>query len=250
MEGRGLRQSPLASEHVQSLRILSPSEALTQTETLFSAGITSEDSSKLAPLVWQSNPDLFRFFYGRHKSLLKKLLVADWSSELGFFSHRNFTLASQDGGPIGLLNCFAGKMMGDIYQSHLQLIPGVLTAEAAPRLVRGLVAMGWLFPFVPRDALYVFNMSVIHRARNSGVGAKLMGLAEEKARGEGLKSIHLDIPSGSPAIKFCERLGYQTLVETRLCQLREDESVPSHLRMVKTLPDYLPLDASIRPPLN
>lgn len=217
---------------------------------MFSTGIPAEDSSKLAPLVWQSNPDLFRFFYGRHKSLLKKLLGVEWPSELGLFSHRNFTIASQNDRPIGVLNCFAGKMMGDIYQTHLQLIPGLLTAEATPRLVRGMVAMGWLFPFVPRDALYIFNVAVSQRARSSGIGAKLMGLAEEKAKREGLKSMHLDIPSASPAIKFYERLGYQALVETRLCQLREDESVPSHLRMVKTLTDYLPLDVPIRLPLN
>jgi ribosomal protein S18 acetylase RimI-like enzyme len=230
---------------VQRLKIISPSQAFTQTETVFSAGIPSEDSSKLGPLIWQSNPDLFRFFYGRHKSLLKKVLTTEWTSELGFFSHRNFSIASQNDRPIGLLNCFAGRMMGDLYQSHLQLIPLVLASEAGPRLVRGLVAMGWLFPFVPRDALYVFNLSVIHKARNSGVGAKLMGIAEEKARSESLKSIHLDIPSGSPAIKFYQRLGYQALVETRLCQMREDENVPSHLRMVKTLPDCVKLDASL-----
>ena len=153
--------------------------------------------------------------------------------------HRNFTIASQNDRPIGVLNCFAGKMMGDIYQSHLQLIPGVLTAEAAPRLVRGLVAMGWLFPFVPRDALYILNVAVSQKARRTGIGAKLMGLAEEKAKSEGLKSMHLDIPSASPAIKFYERLGYQTLVETRLCQLREDENVRSIFGWSNT-PDDLP----------
>ena len=110
--------------------------------------------------------------------------------------------------------------------------------------------MGWLFPFVPRDALYVLNLSVSQKARGSGVGAKLMSLAEEKAKSEGLKSIHLDIPSASPALKYYQRLGYQTLVETRLCQLRENENVPSHLRLVKTLNHYVPLDASISPPIN
>ena len=95
--------------------------------------------------------------------------------------------------------------------------------------------MGWLFPFVPRDALYVFSLGVSQKARGSEVGATLMGLAEDKAKSDGLKSIHLDIPSTSQAIKFYQNLGYQTLVETRLCQLREDEPVPSHFRMVKTL---------------
>jgi ribosomal protein S18 acetylase RimI-like enzyme len=126
-------------------------------------------------------------------------------------------------------------MMSEIYQTHLQLIPGVLKAGAATRLVRGLVAMGWLFPFGPRDALYVLSLVVSQKARGSGAGAKLMGLAEETAKGDGLKSIHLDTPSTSGAIKFYQQLGYQTLVETRLCQLREDENVPSHSRMVKTL---------------
>ena len=226
-----IRDVPISS----SLRHLSASPALTTTETHFSAGTPLECSPKLAGLVWQSNPDLFGFFYGGEKSHLKKLLAAEWPSQTGFFSHQNFTIASQNSQPIGLLNCFAGKMMSEIYQTHLQLIPGVLKADAAARLVRGLVAMGWLFPFVPRDALYVFNLAVSQKARGLGVGAKLMALVEEKAKSEGLKSIHLDTPSTSRAIKFYQQLGYQIFVETRLCQLREDENVPSHNRMVKTL---------------
>ena len=218
-----------------SLRIQSASPALTTTETQFSAGTPLVCSPKLAALIWQSNPELFGFFYGGEKLHLKKLLAAEWPVQTGFFSHQNFTIANQNSQPIGLLNCFAGKMMSEIYQSHLQLIPGVLKADAATRLVRGLVAMGWLFPFVPRDALYVFSLAVSQKARGLGVGAKLMALVEEKAKSEGLKSIHLDTPSTSRAIKFYQQLGYQILVETRLCQLREDENVPSHNRMVKTL---------------
>ena len=221
--------------HVEGPTTPTPSLALTPTEIQFSAGTPSECSSKLPGLVWQSNPDLFGFFYGGEKSLLRKLLAAEWPSQTGFFSHQNFTIASQKSQPVGALNCFAGKMMSEIYQTHLQLIPGALTADAAARLVRGLVAMGWLFPFVPRDALYVFSLGVSQKFGGLGVGAQLMGLAEEKANRGGLKSIHLDIPSTSPAIKLYQNLGFQTLVETRLCQLREDENVPTHFRMVKTL---------------
>ena len=152
-----------------------------------------------------------------------------------FFSHANITIATQYGAPVGLLNCFPGKRMGEIYQTHIQLVPSVLDADATARLLRGLVAMGWLFPFVPGDALYVLNLVVSEKVRGAGIGAKLMGIAEEKAKRKGLKSIHLDTSTASNAIKFYQDLGYQSLVETRLCQLREGETLSSHYRMVKSL---------------
>jgi ribosomal protein S18 acetylase RimI-like enzyme len=204
--------------------------------TQFKQGIPSECSPLLVDLIWQTDPELFNFFYAGDHSLLQKLFTAEWSSAIGFFSHANMTIATQNSGPVGLLNCFAGKRMGEIYQTHIQLVPSVLEADATARLLRGLVAMGWLFPFVPGDALYVLNLVVSEKVRATGIGAKLMAIAEEKAKSEGLKSIHLDTSTTSNAIKFYQDLGYQTLVETRLCQLREGETLPSHYRMVKSLP--------------
>lgn len=203
-------------------------------ETNFSPGIESECSPILADLVWQTDPDLFHFFYNGNKTLLTKLFAAEWPSPVGFFSHRNVTIATQNNRPLGLLNCYAGHKMTEIYRAQVQLVPKVLSANEASRLLRGLEAMGWLFPFVPDDALYVLNLVVSQKVRGGGLGAKLMTIAEEKAKAEGLKSIHLDSATTSQAIKFYEHLGYQQLVETRLCHLREGEAVPSHYRMVKT----------------
>ena len=202
-------------------------------ETQFSAGIQSELSPKLVDLVWQSDADLFHFFYEGDKSIFSKLFTAEWPLPVGFFSHRNMTIATQNNRPVGLLNCFAGRRMGEIYQAHVQLITTVLDENASARLVRGLVAMGWLFPFVPSDALYVFNLVVSQK--RAGLDANLMAMAEEKAKSEGLKSIHFDIATTAKANTFFRHLGYQPLVETRLCQLREGESVPSHYRIVKIL---------------
>ncbi|HUQ34925.1 MAG TPA: GNAT family N-acetyltransferase [Aestuariivirga sp.] len=143
------------------------------------------------------------------------------------------TIATENNRRVGLLNYFAGKRMGRIYQTHIQLVPSVLEADATAPLLRGLVAMGWLFPFVPGDALYVMNLVVNEKVRGAGISAKLMTIAEEKAKNEGLKSIHLDTATTSNAIKFYQDLGFQLLVETCLCQLCEGETLPSHYRMVK-----------------
>lgn len=207
----------------------------TITETQFASGIESECDPTLAELIWQTDPELFHFFYDGDKSLLKKLFSTEWSSPIGFFSHRNMTIASQNNRPVGLLNSFAGRGMGAIYQTHVQLVPSILEADASARLLRGLVAMGWLFPFVPGDALYVMNLVVSQKVRGAGIGAKLLTIAEEKAKNEGLKSIHLDTATSSNVIKFYQDLGFQLLVETRLCQMRDGETLPSHYRMVKTL---------------
>jgi GNAT superfamily N-acetyltransferase len=204
-------------------------------ETQFSAGIESECSPLLADLVWQAAPELFRIFFAGDKSLLKKLFIAEWPSPVGFFSHHNMTIVTQNNRPVGLLNCFEGKRMVEIYQTHIQLVPSVLEASAASRVLKGLEAMGWLFPFVPHDALYILNLVVSPKLRGEGLGAKMMTMAEEKAKSEGLKSIHLDSATTSKAIKFYQHLGYQPLVETRFCQWRDDEPVPSHFRMIKPI---------------
>lgn len=232
----GIAFHGLASHASLANRSRRTGEKLKKTiETQFSPGIQSECSPKLVDLVWQSDPDLFHFFYEGDKSLFSKLFTAEWPLPVGFFSHRNMTIATQNSRPVGLLNCFAGRTMGEIYQAHVQLIPSVLEENASARLVRGLVAMGWLFPFVPGDALYVLNLVVSQKVGRAGLGAKLMAMAEEKAKSEGLKSIHLDIATNAKANAFFQHLGYQPLVETRLCQLREGESVPSHFRMVKLI---------------
>lgn len=205
-------------------------------EIQLSAGVQAECDPALPDLVWQTDPDLFHFFYGEDRSLLRSLFTAEWPAQVGFFSHRNMTVATQGNLPVGLLNCFGGKQMTEIYQTHIRLVSSVLPAEAASRLLRGLDAMGWLFPFVPVDALYVLNLVVSENVRGEGVGAKLMAKAEEIARLEGLKSIHLDTATATKAITFYERLGYRPLVETRLCQVGDGESVPSHLRMFKVIP--------------
>jgi GNAT superfamily N-acetyltransferase len=204
-------------------------------ETKFSAGIQSECSPILADLIWKTDPELFHFFYDGDKSLLKKLFAAEWPSSVGFFSHQNMIIATKGNRPVGLLNCFSGKRVAEIYQAHIALVPRVLEAEAASRALRGLEAIGWLFPYVPEDALYVQNLVVSHTTRGEGLGAKLMAMADEKAKSVGLKSIHLDTATTANAVKFYQRLDYQALVETRLCQLRADDSVPSHYRMYKTI---------------
>ena len=203
-------------------------------ETLFVSGMESECDPQLPELVRQANPELFKLFYNGDQALLRKLFTAEWPMEIGFFSRANMTIATQDKRPVGLLNCFAGKKMGVIYQTHIQLVPSVLEADATNHLVSGLIAMGWLFPFVPSDALYVFTLVVSKKVRQTGIGAKLMAIAEEKAKADGMKSIHLDTATNSRAAKFYKNLGYHAVVETRLCQLREGETVPSHQRMVKS----------------
>lgn len=207
----------------------------TAIETQFTSGIPAECDPQLPDLVWQSDPELFDFFYAADHSLFRKLFTAEWPTSVGFFSHENMTIATQGKWPMGIMNCFPGKKMGEIYKTHVQLVPSVLEPDATARLLRGLVAMGWLFPFVPGDALYVLTLVVSQKVRRSGLGARLTAIAEEKAKSEGLKSIHLDTPSTVEAIKFYQDLGYQSLVETRFCQLREGEILPSYYRMIKTL---------------
>jgi ribosomal protein S18 acetylase RimI-like enzyme len=59
--------------------------------------------------------------------------------------------------------------------------------------------------------------------------------AFQRARHAGLKSVHLDVYAGNPAIRLYERAGMEILVETRVPRLERDHGIPPHYRMVLAL---------------
>ena len=65
------------------------------------------------------------------------------------------------------------------------------------------------------EVLWVFRLAVIETMRGRGVGKSLIGSVEARARGAGAAAVFVQVPKGSHAQSFFERLGYQVDNEER-----------------------------------
>ncbi len=203
--------------------------------TVLKNGSEISYSRDLPKLVWQTDPDLFRFLFLSSKELWAKLFEVEWAADYGLHSFKDTTVAVVDGEIVGVLVCFPAASTASRFEATLKRFKQGLDDETSRHIERAMEQMSWLFPPAPDDALLVYNLVVREKLRGSGIGRLLMSEAEGKAHRHGCRSIHLDTATNNPAVAFYRRVGYEPLIETRLCRLRDGEAVPSHFRMVKDL---------------
>jgi len=60
----------------------------------------------------------------------------------------------------------------------------------------------------------------------------MIAQAVAKARRLGLRELHLDMASDTPAVRFYNRSGFRAVVESRAMSLTDGVVVPNHFRMV------------------
>jgi GNAT superfamily N-acetyltransferase len=198
-------------------------------------GNSFEYDPVLADLLWETDPDLFEFVYRGDKATWRRHLASEWAGTPGLQSRDAAIVALSGSGVVGILISFDAESMLQRGKATYARLMAISTHDMGREIGRALTAMNWLFPTVPPDALCVFNLSVAEPARGGGIGRMLIEAAAARARDRGLASIHLDTAVDRPAVEFYRRLGFSPLVETRLCRLRDGETVPPHFRMVLDL---------------
>jgi ribosomal protein S18 acetylase RimI-like enzyme len=189
----------------------------------------------LSALCWDTDPELFAFLFMNDKDLWSRLFKVEWHAKFGIYNANEIMLALADNRVVGMLSCFPGSTMAPRFDAVFTRFAAALDETTWSRVERGFEQMGWLFPPVPDDAFFVYALEVVPEARGKHVGRMLLQHAEIGARQNGLKRIHLDTAANRPAVGFYRKLGYEPLVETRLCRLRDGETVPNHFRMVKDI---------------
>jgi ribosomal protein S18 acetylase RimI-like enzyme len=190
-------------------------------------------SDHLAAMLWDTDPELFALAFRSDRKAWRHVFEAEWTAEAGLHTRRRASLAIGDGQELGIVICFPGADAAANFTASVERESSNLPPDRAQHLRHAFELMGWLFPPVPDSVLYVMNLVVAQEARGLGVGRMLMRKAEETARQLRLDGVHLDAVTHAPAFEFYRRIGYQPLVETRLCQLPEGYPLGSHSRMVK-----------------
>jgi ribosomal protein S18 acetylase RimI-like enzyme len=184
-------------------------------------------------LICETNPKIFSYILDDRTEVLRRWISALWSSPGNDFSHEFARVAVRDGELLGLELGFAGADMKRRGRESAELSQGLFDEENLAHMREAMVrGIGYVTPYVPDRAYYLRFLSVVEAGRNQGIGGQLLQNAIERARGAGLRSVHLDVYAGNPAIRLYERAGMEILVETRVPSLERDHGIPPHYRMV------------------
>ncbi|MEQ8268977.1 MAG: GNAT family N-acetyltransferase [Parvibaculum sp.] len=203
------------------------------TVVLAEAGPGEEELA--ARLIYDTGSWVFDCVYNRDFALYMKIGAALWQSEGGAFSHVHAKAALHDGNLAGLALGFPQSLYDQEFGTGMIAMAEMATPELLAHLPSVAGHFPWLFPVVPEDAWYLLFLSAHPEARGRGIGEKLLLDCYERAREAGCASLHLDVASVNPAVRFYERMGLERLAETSVPKIAASHGVPSHFRMVKHL---------------
>jgi ribosomal protein S18 acetylase RimI-like enzyme len=195
---------------------------------------TREQAEVAAPLMYDTDPHLFGYFFGDDQELALRYFAAQWRQERSLFSYRCCTVAVAGGALLGIELGYDAKTQADVFRDTGRHAVQILTPQQMAQLRNAMSYVQYLVPPLPRDAYYVLHLAAAPVARGCGVGARLLAAAFDKARSNGFRVCHLDVASDNPAVRFYERMGMEILSESRVVPLQQ-HSIASHYRMMKTL---------------
>ena len=187
-----------------------------------------------APLMYDTDPHLFGYFFGGDQELALRYFAAQWRQERSLFSFRYCTVAVARRTLLGIELGYDAKTQADVFQDTGRHAAQILTPEQMAHLRAAVSYIPFLVPPVPADAYYVLHLASAPSVRGRGVGARLLMAAFDRARRNGYRVCQLDVTSDNPAVRFYERMGMEILSESRVVPLQQ-HGIASHYRMIKTL---------------
>jgi ribosomal protein S18 acetylase RimI-like enzyme len=187
-------------------------------------GTTIHYSEEIAELIWDTDPEMCAFVFGDRPTWHRRCMI-EWRAATGLHASSSATVAKQGAEIVGLVIAFPQAEMMTRYAATV--------ARYETGIGQRMETVGWLFPVLPEETLYVFNLAVSQSFRRQGIGRLLLSAAEEEARRRGLKAVHLDVPTTSAAVQFYEQMNYTKLTKTDL--LEPKTLIPAHFRMHKLI---------------
>ncbi|MEQ8282492.1 MAG: GNAT family N-acetyltransferase [Parvibaculum sp.] len=204
-------------------------------ETVVLADAEPAEEETAARLIHDTGSYVFDCLYNRDFDAYLRITSALWLREGGAFSHVHARAALHDGRLAGIALGFPQTLYEQEFGTGMMAMAEMGTPELLAHLPSVAGHIPWLFPEVPDDAWYLLFLSAHPAARGRGIGEKLLLDCFARAKAAGCASLHLDVASVNPAVRFYERMGLERLAETTVPKIAASHAVPSHIRMVKHL---------------
>lgn len=189
------------------------------------------DADIAARMIAETDADLFRYLTGGSLDAWAEIAAHEWRHERGIYSYTMADVVRRGAEILGLIVSYSSRRHDEIDWSRGSSAPFV-REELMRHVCEASRVGGFLFPSIPPDAWYLQNIVVVPECRGTGLGRFLMDAVRDRARAAGSRWLHLDVDSSTPAVRFYERLGFETLVESRVPSI---PGVHTHYRMVLSL---------------
>jgi GNAT superfamily N-acetyltransferase len=191
-----------------------------------------DDSDIAWKLIYDTDPDLFDYYFNNDTDLMKSCLSDWWRRPEGWFSHSSCTAAIYNGSLVGIEIGFSREDFQKHTRPTFYYAKKTMNRAAFEHFsdaFRNYVP--YLFPFIPRDAYYVQRLATRAAIRGQGVWHKLLNTAFKRAKEKGLISCQLDVVSDSVAVNFYRKMRMEVLAITRMPYLEKKYGISAHYRM-------------------
>lgn len=169
------------------------------------------------------------------RALFERIVTASWTTPGTLFGWDGATLALEGEALVGVCIAFPGpefetrkKALAPLWAPLIDA--GEVSRETLADIARRTYLASYLNVAIPRSVHYVHALAVKPTHRGQGAGAALVRDAIERAKTAGLRGLHLDVLSGTPAVEFYRALGLRCLAET-VAPEPHRHGVPMEMRM-------------------
>ncbi|HJS71975.1 MAG TPA: GNAT family N-acetyltransferase [Acidimicrobiia bacterium] len=190
-----------------------------------------DDVDLVAPLVYSSGPDAFRYVFGDAEPFLRRAFL-DGQGEFGY---RNHIVAVAAGQVVGVGAGYTGEAALAFTLSAARQIARHYKMAAPGVIARGLRTERVIEP-PGRDVQYLAHLGVEPTMQGRGVGTILVEHLIELGRSAALARAELDVAVTNPrAQALYERIGFRVIEERQSSLGNEHGKVVNHRRMVLDL---------------
>ena len=168
--------------------------------------IRKHSSQKVAELIYETDRDIFNFFYGNKASTVQILEKLVWVGENNW-GHEHINVFTQDERVIGILLYSVGHHK----RGDLKVLFKNLNIMDALRFLLIDLKDSLILSDLKKGDFYLAGLAVDEKVRGEGVGGIMLNQAINMARQKGCERVVLDVALDNPrAKKLYERTGFKT----------------------------------------
>ncbi len=193
----------------------------------------SDDAEAASRLLYESDPPYYDFWLGNRAAAMT-LLQALWRQPEGGYSAAHCQVLRDANGMRALYYAYPASREADLELQSQRALRQV-AGDDLEQLQQREALLSLLFPRLAEPAYYLRTLCVSTPQRGAGLGAQMLRHIGDQASEQGYTLLLTDVDSGNPgAVRFYQRAGFSTQVETRVPALLPYQ-LPASLRMAKHL---------------
>ncbi len=189
---------------------------------------------EVADLVYETGPTTYEYQFGG-REYYDEIVKASWSRAGTLFGYDCTTIAVEGDELLAIEIGFRGpefaarkKTLGPLWAPLIE--SGRVSREQLGEIGRAAYLASYLNVAIPSAVYYVHALAVVESRRGEGIGKQLMQRAIDDSKSAGLRGVHLDVLSGTPAVGFYDSLGMECLTET-VAPIPHEHGIPMEMRM-------------------